>query len=375
MLVGDVISRSGSESRSSQDARTKSSLTTTAKARRQSTNGDTQTSPNAGLVPRSSSEYTAHPYPPAAAHAGPLAEGFWLPNDANFHSYLERPQQDTWRWQEQNHASRGPRQYPQRPAHRGNFNPALQTTSPPRPSSTSQALMPTIRVTPQQPYHTPDSQPLPQNHHHSLHKSHDDSYSDPTYFDFELDEPVRSESHTYAAIDLKKSKAMTRNLNWTPDEEGGPSSQNLSAGSGEGLSTVESGGIASVEAALEAVSPAPSGLNSVVHQPEAVLTASFAQVQTDLEHLQHNIHRLRRQSDDDENKGSDTSSNVSDWSFDDELSVSSDPNGWRSTIRTLAGHEGDTITVSRHLDSHLDRRQDPVAQETVINNQVVSAAK
>lgn len=38
-------------------------------------------------------------YPAAAAHAGPMAEASWLPQDANFHlsPYLE--QQDTRRWQ------------------------------------------------------------------------------------------------------------------------------------------------------------------------------------------------------------------------------------------------------------------------------------
>jgi len=43
-------------------------------------------------------------YPAAAAHAGPMAEASWLPQDANFHlsPYLE--QQDTRRWQQQNHA-------------------------------------------------------------------------------------------------------------------------------------------------------------------------------------------------------------------------------------------------------------------------------
>ncbi|GAB7336419.1 hypothetical protein MBLNU13_g09719t1 [Cladosporium sp. NU13] len=63
----------------------------------------------------------------AAAHAGPMAEGSWLPQDANFHlPYLE--QQDTWWWQQQNHTSQGPRQYPQQPAHtRGNVNLAVQT--------------------------------------------------------------------------------------------------------------------------------------------------------------------------------------------------------------------------------------------------------
>ena len=112
---------------------------------------------------------TAYPAPPTAAHAGPVAEGSWLPQDANFHSYLEQQQQqDTWRWQEQNHTSQGPRQYPQSPAHlRGNVNLAVQTQLPPRPRSTSQALTPTIRVTTEQPYHTPDSQALPQDSHHT----------------------------------------------------------------------------------------------------------------------------------------------------------------------------------------------------------------
>ncbi|GAB7329928.1 hypothetical protein MBLNU13_g01632t1 [Cladosporium sp. NU13] len=128
---------------------------------------------------------TAYPAPPAAAHAGPVAEASWLPQDANFHlPYLE--QQDTWRWQEQNHTSQGPRQYPQQPAHtRGNVNLAVQTQSlPPRPRSTSQALTPTIRVTTERPY-TPESQAQPQDSHHtsatSLHAPY--TYANAPYID------------------------------------------------------------------------------------------------------------------------------------------------------------------------------------------------
>jgi hypothetical protein len=120
-----------------------------------------------GLAQQASTN-TAYTAPPAAAHADPVAEGSWLPQDANFHhTYLEQ-QQETWRWQEQNHTSQGLRQYPQQPAHtRGNANLAVQTQSlPPRPRSTSQVLTPTIRVTTERPY-TPDSQVQPQDSHHT----------------------------------------------------------------------------------------------------------------------------------------------------------------------------------------------------------------
>ena len=52
---------------------------------------------------------TAYSAQPTAAHAGPVADGSWLPQDANFHhhTYLEQQQQDPWRWQEQNHTSQG----------------------------------------------------------------------------------------------------------------------------------------------------------------------------------------------------------------------------------------------------------------------------
>ena len=136
-----------------------------------------------GLAQQTGSN-TAYPAPPAAAaHAGPVAEASWLPQDANFHlsPYLE--QQDTWRWQGQNHTSR---QYPQQPAHtRGNVNLAVQTQSlPPRPRSSSQALTPTIRVTTERPY-TPESQAQPQDSHHtsatSLHAPY--TYASAPYID------------------------------------------------------------------------------------------------------------------------------------------------------------------------------------------------
>ena len=133
-----------------------------------------------GLAPQAGTN-TAYPAPPAAAHADPVAES-WLPQDANFHpSYLR--QQDTWRWQEQDHTSR---QYPQQPAHtRGNANLAVQTQiSPPRPRSTSQALTPTIRVTTERLY-TPESQAQPQDSHHtsatSLHAPY--TYANAPYID------------------------------------------------------------------------------------------------------------------------------------------------------------------------------------------------
>lgn len=105
-------------------------------------------------------------YPAAVAHAGPMAEASWLPQDANFHHspYLE--QQDTWRWQQQNHMRAS--SVPQHPAHtRGNNSLAAQTQSlPARPRSSSQALTPTIRVTTERPY-TPESQAQSQDSHHT----------------------------------------------------------------------------------------------------------------------------------------------------------------------------------------------------------------
>jgi len=136
--------------------------------------------PGSAQQPGSNTAYAAPPA--AAAHADPVAEGSWLPQDANFHPpYLE--QQDTWRWQDQNHTSR---QYLQQPAHsRGNVNLAVQTQSlPPRPRSSSQALTPTIRVTTERPY-TPESQAQPQDSHHtsatSLHAPY--TYANTPYID------------------------------------------------------------------------------------------------------------------------------------------------------------------------------------------------
>jgi hypothetical protein len=135
-----------------------------------------------GLIHQTSTNTAYAAPPPGAAHADPVAEESWLPQDANFPPpYTE--QQDIWQWQRQNHTSR---QYLQRPAHtRGNVNLAVQTqTSPPRPRSTSQAVTPTIRVTTERPY-TPESQAQPQDSHHtsatSLHAPY--TYANNPYID------------------------------------------------------------------------------------------------------------------------------------------------------------------------------------------------
>jgi hypothetical protein len=112
----------------------------------------------------------------------PVADGSWLPQDANFHHpYLKQP--DLWSWQGQFQLGRG--QHAQPSHSRGNANLAVQTKSLPTPPRSASQSKHTIRVTTEHPY-APDSQAQPCDSHYStsatsLHAPY--IYANTTYID------------------------------------------------------------------------------------------------------------------------------------------------------------------------------------------------